>query len=243
MADRSFKKLLENPPHKDISKLNRFFVESGLTASVDDVVRFANRLGYIFAAEHAREHRFLLKKQLNQAEKQLGDDFDLNFFCDVAGTGFFNDFMEFHGVDDFYQKAINFIPDININGEFSSLKKKALIAVRHQKFSKIYTGIDYVERALHTSLKRIGVNPNDEILGLSKSLTLTMLLMDEIGGIQFYLPKAFELQKIISDVDMYIDSFSMDARTAALKYGVSYKTVHTVAKRISSAMKEYEEGK
>jgi Mor family transcriptional regulator len=62
------------------------------------------------------------------------------------------------------------------------------------------------------ALKKIGVNPDEEINGTSKSAVATMHLMDSIGGIQFYLPKNHSLKRIINDVDMYMDSFKMTIR-------------------------------
>ncbi|WP_262017354.1 Mor transcription activator family protein [Serratia liquefaciens] len=242
MSEKSFRKLLQMPPHKDISRVNRLVIESSFTLTTDELVRIINRLGYAFAAEQAREHNILLKSQLESASEKFGDDFDLDYFCDVGGSDLFNDFMELHGSEDFYTKALDFNPDYNINGELASLKRKALVAVRHQRFSKTHECIDYVEGAFQKALKKIGVNPNDEISGVSKSLILTMSVMNDIGGMQFYLPKAVELHKTISDVDMYIDYFSMSLREASLKYGVSFKTISTVVKRVRAAIKEYEDG-
>ncbi|MEQ9864021.1 Mor transcription activator family protein [Pectobacterium aroidearum] len=243
MNKGSFKRLLNLPPHRDISNANRFVIERAFTLSGDELVREVNRLGYDFSAEHAREHIKLLKKQIEIAVSKFGENFDLECFCDVGATNLFDEYLSMHDDSDFYKKALIFNPDYNIKGELSSLKRSALIAVRHQRFSKSHSGIDYFYGACENALKKIGVNPNDEISGVSKSLILTMEVMAVIGGMQFYLPKAIELHKAISDVDMYIDSISMSLSEVALKYGVSYKTISIAAKRVRLAMKEYEEGK
>ncbi|MGE0936675.1 Mor transcription activator family protein [Yersinia enterocolitica] len=242
MAEKSFKKLLLCAPHADISKVNKYIVSRCFTCLTDDVVSYVNRLGYIFAAQPAREHVILLKEQFKVASETFGDKFELDYFCDVGGTEFFQDFMCAYDKDFFYQEMIKFNPDFNFTGDLSKIRRRAMIALRSESFSDIGQGVSYVMGAIEAALKKIGINPNDDIGGVSKLIITTMSLMDDIGGMQLYLPKAQELNKLANNINIYVDSYSMKTSALSLKYGLSYKSIHSVTKRVRTAIKKYEDG-
>lgn len=242
MAEKTFKKLLEGAPHKDISAANRFIVSSCFTCSVDNLVSFVHRLGYRLGAQLAKEHIVLVKNQFTLATEKFSDKFELDYFCDVAGTDFYHDFMLVYDKDNFYQEMIKFNPEFSFTGDLSKIRRRALAALRSKSFSDVGQGVSYVMSAVDTALKKIGVDPEDEVGGLSKLMVTTLSLMDEIGGMQFYLPKAQELNKIINNLNIYVDSYHMKTSELSIKYGLSFKGVHQVTGRVRAAIKEYEEG-
>lgn len=236
----SFSQLIKYPPHKDITVINKYIITGCFTFKVKDVIDFINKTGYESSHFVVDEYIKSVKTQLDEAQNKLGDEFDIEFFCDVAGTELFPDFISAHSQSNPYEELVKFNPDLNFSGNRSKLKQRAFIAVRNKEFKNIYEGVSYINNAIEMALKKIGVNPDEEINGTSKSAVATMHLMDSIGGIQFYLPKNHSLKRIINDVDMYMDSFKMDYKKIAIKHGVNFRTVRTVIKRVHDAIKEYE---
>lgn len=243
MADKLFKNLLDSAPHKDIRKINQHIINSCFTCKVDELITFIRRLGYTTHAQMVREYIAELKKQFDSASERYGDRLEIDYFCDVGGTVFFDDFMHVYDKDDFYNEMVKFNPDFIFNGELKDIRRKALTAIQRKQFSSVGEGSLFLMDSLSTGLKKIGVDPEKEIGGLSKLFIVAMSMMESIGGAQFYLPKGIELMRIVNSVDIYIDSYTMNSRDMAVKYGVSYKSIYHVIKAVRLAMKEYEEGK
>lgn len=236
----SFDSLLKYPPHKDITAINKFIVTGCFIRTTADILSFIKRSGYNTNLTYTLSYVNLIKSQLSKASKKFGERVEIDFFCDVAGTKNFDDFMNLCDKDDFYQGMIKYNPDYNSCGGISNLKRKAFQAVLSAQTKDEFVGVSYITEALEHSLKKIGINPFDEINGISKSSILTMHLMDCIGGIQIYLPKSHPLKRIIADIDIYEDSFKMEFKQMAIKYGLTYKTISLVMRRTLAAIKEYE---
>ena len=76
--------------------------------------------------------------------------------------------------------------------------------------------------------------------GMTKSLRMAMSIMNDIGGMQLYLPKGDLLKRVVNKIDIYTDSYTMGTQQLAIKYGVSFKAIILVIKSVKQAMKEYE---
>lgn len=239
-AKNPFYLLLKHPPHKDISAINTFIITGCFTRQTNEVLEFIRRTGYDSDMTSTLHYINFVKKQLKQAVDKFGESIEIDFFCDVAGTKYFDDFMLSYDNGEFYKDMTAFSPDLNFTGDAAKIKRRAFLAVMSKRLSCEHPGISYFNDALEEALKKIGVNPQDEINGVSKSVLATMHLMDSIGGIQIYLPKAHPLKCAINDIGIYADSFKMDLKSIALKHGVTNKTVSAVIHRVRKAIKEYE---
>ncbi|EKH9632806.1 hypothetical protein PAL15_002399 [Salmonella enterica] len=237
----SFTEVLKQPPHKDISRTNKYIVSQGFSCGPDLLINFLSRLGYSFSPQLAKTYISSLKKQFDEFCEKRKDESDIEYFYDVGGTPFYSELIAFCLSDDFYNKAVKFNPELNFSGELSGLKKRVFRALKEKEFRNIGSGVLYLTSAVDMALKKIGVNPYDEINNLSKSQIVAMSMMNDIGGMQFYLPKGRELECVINRVDIYIDSLRMDYRDVAIKYGISNKSVFTLAERVRTAIKEYED--
>ncbi|OUE63905.1 hypothetical protein AZ002_000821 [Citrobacter freundii] len=80
----------------------------------------------------------------------------------------------------------NFNPDLNFTGDLSDIKRRAFTAVKEQELKGLGEGASIYLDALEMALKKIGINPEDEINGVSKSVIALSYIMDAIGGTQLY---------------------------------------------------------
>ena len=236
----SFSRLLEQAPHKDISAINKFILSGCFTKKTSEVYGFIKRMGYTCNNNVIKKHVELVKSQLAEVQNKFGPEVELEFFCDVAGTSFFNDFIHVYDKDSFYQEMISFNPDFKFTGDLANIKRRAFMAMKEKEFQHVGEGISVYLGALELALKKIGVNPEEEINGMSKSVIAMICIMRVIGGMQLYLPKGDIFNRVLNQVDMYVDSFRMEPQALARKYGVTFKTVITASKIVSGAIKEYE---
>lgn len=240
MMKTSFNALLALAPHKDITAINKFITSSCFTCTGQDTLSFIRKMGYRFNLSDTSVYIGLVKKQFEEACTKFGDTVEIDFFCDVAGTKYFEDFMAVYDKDSFYQEMINFNPDFNYTGNLKSIRSRAFTAVREKDLQNPGEGISYLIGALENALKKIGVNPEDDMNGMTKSLRMAMSIMNDIGGMQFYLPKGDLLKRVVNKIDIYTDSYTMGTQQLAIKYGVSFKAIILVIKSVKQAMKEYE---
>ena len=236
----SFNRLLQFPPHKDITTINKFIVSGSFTRSSREIFDYIKKVGYESDITSIFKYINLIKSQLNLANETFGDEVDIDFFCDVAGTSYFEHFICTYGQDSFFDEMAELNPMFNFKGHLSKIKQNAFMALKNVEFKKTGDSVSLYLGALEVALKRIGVNPNDEINGVSKSIIALLYVMNTIGGTMLYLPKGDALNRVITDVDIYIDNHRMDAGSVALKYGVTYKTVSIASKRVREAIKLYE---
>lgn len=241
MKKISFNTLLSLAPHRDITAVNKFILSSCFTCCTQKLVSYIQRLGYISYPEEARNHIVLIKQQFENAREKFGNEIETDFFCDVAGTRFFEDFMLLYNKDSFYQEMINFNPDFNYTGNLKKIRARALTSIRCKELQHQSEGVTYIMDALDSALRKIGVNPLEDISGTNKLIVATMCILDDIGGMQFYLPKGEVLKRITNRTNIYTDSFIMSTQQLAVKYGVSYKTVHNTIRSVEKAIKEYEQ--
>ncbi|EPB4371652.1 Mor transcription activator family protein [Citrobacter freundii] len=241
MKKISFNTLLSLAPHKDITAVNKFILSSCFTCNSRKLVSYIQKLGYVSYQEEACNHIALIKKQFEQVQEKFGNEIETDFFCDVAGTAFFQDFMLIYNKDSFYQDIMSFNPDFNYTGNIKHLRERAVAAVRYKEFQHPGDGLTYIMDALDTALKKAGINPHEEFSGTTRLIVATMSILNDIGGMQFYLPKGEVLKKITNRTHIYTDSFTMGTQQLAIKYGISYKAVHTTIKSVEKAIKEYEQ--
>ena len=244
MADtnvrNSFSRLLKFPPHKDITEINKFIVSGCFTRNASEVFDFIKRQGYNSDITSVYSYIKCIEEQLNTAKAKFGDDLEIDFFCDVAGTVCFESFMHAYDKDTFYHEMIKFSPEFNFHGGFAKIKRRAFMAIKEKELQKTGNSISVYLGALDIALKKIGVNPEEEINGMSKSIVVMLYIMKSIGGIQMYLPKGDILTRMINEVEIYTDGYLMDGQSVARKHGITQKTVNIVSKRVAQAMREYE---
>lgn len=236
----SFSNLLKSPPHKDITAINKFIVSGCFSRTTPEILEFIKRSGYKSDITSTFHYVKLIKEQLDTAKEKFGQDIEIEFFCDVAGTMYFEDFMHVYDKDSFYHEMVKFNPEFNFHGDLAKIKRRAFMALKDSELKKVGGNISIYLGALELALKKIGVDPEEEINGMSKSIVAMMYIMRAIGGIQIYLPKGDILNRMINEVDIYTDGYMMDSQSIARKYGVTFKTVSTVSKRVRDAIKEYE---
>lgn len=237
---KSFSRLLQFAPNKDITRVNKFIVSGCFARKTREVLEYIKRAGYDSDLTSVCNYMKLVKEQFSTTQQKFGQEIEIDFFCDVAGTKCFDDFITNYDKRDFYQQMINFNPDLNFSGDLSNIKRRAFMAVKDRELKSVGEGASIYLDALEMALKKIGVNPEDEINGVSKSVIALSYIMDAIGGTQLYLPKSDILGKIINEVGMYADGFKMDSQSVARKYGVTFNTVSKVSKRVSDSIKIYE---
>ncbi len=237
---KSFSRLLQFAPNKDITRINKFIISGCFARKTREVLEYIKRTGYESDITRVSNYIKLVKEQFSAMQYKFGQEIEVDFFCDVAGTKYFDDFIKNYDKNDFYQRMTNFNPDLNFTGDLSDIKRRAFTAVKEQELKGLGEGASIYLDALEMALKKIGNNPEDEINGVSKSVIALSYIMDAIGGTQLYLPKSDILGKIINEVGIYIDGFKMDSQSIARKYGVTFKTVNKVSKHVSDSIKNYE---
>ncbi|HDK6067980.1 TPA: hypothetical protein M4Z47_006164 [Klebsiella variicola] len=240
MVNTNFNTLLAQAPHKDITAINKFITSSCFTRTGQETLSFIRKMGYRYNLCDTSIYIRLVKEQFEEARRKFGDSVEIDFFCDVAGTKYFEDFMAVYDKDSFYQEMIYFNPDFNYTGNLKSIRNRAFTAVREKDLQNPGEGVSYLIGALENALKRIGVNPEDEMNGMTKALIMAMTVMNDIGGMQFYLPKGELLKRVVNKIDIYTDSYTMGTQQLAIKYGVSFKAITLVIKSVRQAIKEYE---
>lgn len=235
-------KLLQFAPHHDITRINKFIVSGCFARHSQDVLKYIKHVGYSGSLKSVSNHTTLIKQQFEIAQQKHGQEIEIDLFCDVAGTKYFDVFMDNYDKPDFYQQMMVCNPDFHFSGDLSKLKKLAFAAIKDNEFQGTGEGVSYLLDALDIALKKIGVNSEDEINGVSKSIIVASHIMDTIGGVQFYLPKGDILGKLLTDIGIYIDGFRMSNQDIARKYGVTFNTAIATSRRVSKAIKNYESG-
>ncbi|MGK3349455.1 Mor transcription activator family protein [Escherichia coli] len=95
--------------------------------------------------------------------------------------------------------------------------------------------------AIEAALKKIGVDPQEEVNGTTKIFIATKAFLEVVGGIQFYLPKADSLSRIIKKANIYADSYVMSPAELAIKYGESGKSIYTTIKHVGAVIGNHEQ--
>lgn len=236
----NFNTLLAQAPHKDITAINKFITSSCFTCTGQETLLFIRKTGYRYSLCDAVLYIKKVKEQFEEACSKFGGSVEVDFFCDVAGTKHFDDFMAVYDKDSFYQDMINYNPEFNYSGDLKKIHNRALRAVRDKDFQSYGEGIHNIMEALERALKKVGINPSEDINGTSKVIAATMQILEDIGGMQLYLPRSDALKRTVNKVDIYTDSYRMEPRQLAVKYGVTDKTVYLAIKYVKQAIKEYE---
>lgn len=236
----NFNTLLAQAPHKDITAINKFITSSCFTCTGQEALLFIRKNGYRCNLSDSTLYIQKVKEQFEEARTKFGNNVEVDFFCDVAGTKYFEDFMAVYDKDSFYQDMINYNPEFNYSGTLRKMRDRALRAVRDKDFQSYGDGIHNIMEALERALKKIGINPTDDISGTSKVVAATMQILDDIGGMQLYLPRSDALKRTVNKVNIYTDSYNMSPKQLAVKYGVTDKTVYLAIKYVEQAIKEYE---
>ncbi|WP_407219772.1 Mor transcription activator family protein [Escherichia coli] len=90
-------------------------------------------------------------------------------------------------------------------------------------------------------MKKIGVDPQEEVNSTTKTFIATKAFLEVVGGIQFYLPKADSLSRTIKKANIYADSYVMSPAELAIKYGESGKSIYTTIKHVGAVIGNHEQ--
>lgn len=95
--------------------------------------------------------------------------------------------------------------------------------------------------AIEAALKKNWSRPTRRSNGTTKIFIATKAFLEVVGGIQFYLPKADSLSRIIKKANIYADSYVMSPAELAIKYGESGKSIYTTIKHVGAVIGNHEQ--
>lgn len=241
MAKQTFKNLMLTPPHNDITAINKFIVSSCFARDICDVMSYIGKMGYACNYNEVSEHVKLIEKQFHAVKHEQGCGCEIDVFCNVAGTALFNEFMSVCGKKTFYLDAMKFEPDFFSGGPVKHIRKTAIIALLRNETKILPESVTMIMGAIEAALKKIGVDPQEEVNSTTKIFIATKAFLEVVGGIQFYLPKADSLSRIMKKASIYADSYVMSPAELAIKYGESGKSIYTTIKHVGAVIGNYEQ--